>query len=120
MVELLLSGGEGEVRPAVDAFECPILKFAHGTILGMKKGGALATRPACYWLFDFPATLFPVSLPGKSSLDPFFFSWLQVERMPLDLFNDVFLLHLPLEAAEGVFQRFPLLEPYFSQLNNTP
>jgi hypothetical protein len=38
----------------------------------------------------------------------------------LDLFDDVFLLHFPLEAAEGVFQRFSLLEPYFSQLNYTP
>jgi len=53
-------------------------------------------------LFDFPATLLPVSFPGKSSLDPLFFSWLQVERMPLDFFNDVFLLHFPFEATEGI------------------
>jgi hypothetical protein len=66
-------------------------------------------------LFDFPATLFPVPLAGKGSLNPFLFSRLQIEGMPFDLFDDVFLLYLPFEAAEGVFQRFPLLEPYFSQ-----
>jgi hypothetical protein len=37
-----------------------------------------------------------------------------------DFFDDVFLLHFPFEAAEGVFQRFALLEPDFSQLNYTP
>ena len=67
------------------------------------------------WLLGVPATLLPVPLTGKSGLDPLFLPWLQIEGMPLDLFNDVFLLHLPLEAPEGVFQRFPLLESDFSQ-----
>jgi len=66
-------------------------------------------------LFDFPATLLPVPFPGKSGLNPFLFARLQIKRMALDLFDDVFLLHLSLEAPEGVFQRFPLLEPDFSQ-----
>jgi len=119
VVELLFPGGKNEAGPAVDTLEFPILKF-HGTILGMKKGEAVAIRSAHLRLFDLPATLLPVSLAGKSGLDPFFFSRLQVERMAFDLFDDVFLLHFPFEAAEGVFERFPLLEPYFSQLNNTP
>ena len=74
----------------------------------------------CKPLFDFPATLLPISLAGKSCLDPFFFSRLQVERMPLDLFNDVFLLHFPFEAPEGVFQCFALLESDFCQMNTPP
>ena len=53
-------------------------------------------------LLDFPATLLPVSFAGKSGLDPFFLPRLQIERMPLDLFDDVFLLHFPLEAPKGV------------------
>jgi hypothetical protein len=53
-------------------------------------------------LFGFPATFLPVPFPGKSGLNPFFFSRLQIERMPLDLFNDVFLLHFSFEATEGV------------------
>jgi hypothetical protein len=70
--------------------------------------------PLCQ-LLDFPATLLPVPFPGKSGFNPHLFTRLQIERMPLDLFNDVFLLHLALKATEGVFQRFPLLEPNFSQ-----
>jgi len=119
VVELLFPGGKNEAGPAVDALEFPILKV-HGTILGMEKGEAVAIRFACLRLLDLPATFLPVSLAGKSGLNPFFFSRLQVERVALDLFDDVFLLHFPFEAAEGVFERFPLLEPYFSQLNNTP
>ena len=54
-------------------------------------------------LFDFPPALFPVSLSGQSRFDSFLFAWLQIERMPLNLFDDVFLLHFPFEAPEGVF-----------------
>jgi hypothetical protein len=35
--------------------------------------------------------------------------------MTFHLFDNVFLLHLPLEAPEGVFQGFTVLESYFSQ-----
>jgi hypothetical protein len=38
--------------------------------------------------------------------------------MPLYLFNDVFLLYLTLEAAEGIFQRLTLLYPYFRQYSH--
>jgi hypothetical protein len=102
VVKLLLSRSEREIRSAVDAFECPILKFSHGTILGTKKAERLPFAPPVEGLFDFPATLLPVTFPGKSGLDPFFLSWLQIERMPFDLFDDVFLLHFPLEATEGI------------------
>jgi len=40
--------------------------------------------------------------------------------MPLDLFNDVFLLHFPFEAPEGIFQCFALLESDFRQMNTPP
>jgi hypothetical protein len=40
--------------------------------------------------------------------------------MPFDLFDDVFLLHFPFEAPEGVFQCFAILEPYFRQIKYTP
>jgi hypothetical protein len=35
--------------------------------------------------------------------------------VPLDLFNDVFLLHFPLKSPEGIFQGFAFLESYFCQ-----
>src|SRR5574340_398615 len=70
-------------------------------------------------LLDFPACLLPVSLSGKRLLDPLLFSRLQVEGMAFDFFDDVFLLHLPFEAAKGIFQSFALLELHFSQSTHT-
>jgi hypothetical protein len=70
-------------------------------------------------LFNFAPALFPVSLTGKRLLDPQLLARLQVKRMPLDLFNDVFLLHLALESPEGVFQSFTVLESYFCQTYDT-
>ena len=35
--------------------------------------------------------------------------------MSFDLFYDVLLLDLPLEAAKGILKRFALLKLYFSQ-----
>ena len=70
-------------------------------------------------LLNFAPALFPVSLTRKRLLDTQFFARLQVKGMPLDLFNDVFLLYLTLESPEGVFQGFTVLESYFRQTYNT-
>ena len=40
--------------------------------------------------------------------------------MSLDFLNDVFLLYLPLKAAQGIFEGFSLLQSDFCQLNYTP
>jgi hypothetical protein len=79
------------------------------------KAERYAARSACCGLFDFPATLLPVSFTRQRLFNAQFLARLQVERMPLDLFNDVFLLHLTLEAPEGVLQSFTFLESDFSQ-----
>jgi hypothetical protein len=42
-------------------------------------------------------------------LDPAFFARFQVEGVPLDFFDDVFGLDLPLEPSESVFKSFALL-----------
>ena len=52
-------------------------------------------------LLDFPVSLLPVPLARERRLDPLLFTWLQVEGMPLDLFDDVLLLYLSLESPEG-------------------
>jgi hypothetical protein len=70
-------------------------------------------------LLNFAPALFPVSLTRKRLLDTQFFARLQVKGMPLDLFNDVFLLYLTLESPESVFQGFTALESYFRQTYNT-
>ncbi len=40
--------------------------------------------------------------------------------MSLDFLDDVFLLHLPLKAAQGIFEGLSLLQSDFCQLNYTP
>jgi hypothetical protein len=40
--------------------------------------------------------------------------------MPFDFLDDVFLLYLPLKAAQGIFEGFSLLQSDFCQLNYTP
>src|SRR6266545_6268248 len=44
----------------------------------------------------------------------------QIERMLLDVLDDVFLLDLPLEPAESAFDRFALLDFDFSHATHTP
>jgi len=70
-------------------------------------------------LFDFPATFLPVPLTRKRLLDAQLLARLQIKGVPLYFFNDVFLLHFPLEPPEGVFQGFTVLESYFCQSKNT-
>jgi hypothetical protein len=45
---------------------------------------------------------------------------LQVERVLLDVLDDVFLLHLPLETAERALDRLAILDFDFSHAYNTP
>ena len=40
--------------------------------------------------------------------------------MTLDLLDDVFLLHLTLEATKRIFEGFTLLNSYFRQTDYTP
>jgi hypothetical protein len=70
-------------------------------------------------LFHFPATFLPVPFARKGLLHAQLLTRLQIKRVPLDFFNDVFLLHFPLEAPESVFQGFTVLESYFCQSKNT-
>ncbi len=65
-------------------------------------------------------SLFAGSFPRQGRFDSFLLSWLQIKGMLFDFFNDVLLLHLSLEAAEGTFQRFSLLKSNFGQTTYTP
>jgi len=67
-------------------------------------------------LFGLATGLFAVTLPRQGLLHALLFSRLQVEGVLLDLFNDVFLLHLPLETPQGVFQGFTFLKANFCQI----
>jgi hypothetical protein len=47
-------------------------------------------------------------------------AWFEVKGMSFDFLDDVFLLYLPLKAAQGVFEGLSLLQSDFCQLNYTP
>src|SRR5437660_4583419 len=60
------------------------------------------------------------ALASESSLDTLFLAGFQVEGVALDLLDNVFLLHLALEAAQSVLEGFPLLKSYFCQTYTPP
>ena len=66
-------------------------------------------------LILFFANLLPVPLASQRLFHALLLAGFQIERMPLYLFNNVFRLYLAFEAAEGVFQRFSLLNSNFRQ-----
>jgi hypothetical protein len=114
--KLLFSRSEYEVGAAIDALEYSILKLWHlpGSCLPIRyrttSGKPLdppyeavgLQRSSSALLFEIPATLLPVSLPGQSLLDPLPFSRFQVKGMFFDFFDDVLLLDFPLEPSEGI------------------
>ena len=65
-------------------------------------------------LVQIPALLLPTPLPGQRLLCATLVSRLQIERMLLDILDDIFLLNLTLETAEGAFDRFAVLHLHFS------
>lgn len=61
------------------------------------------------------AGLLAIALPSQGLLDPLLLARFQVEGMFLEIFNDVLLLNLTLEAAKRAFQGFALLHDHFCQ-----
>ena len=60
------------------------------------------------------------TLAGESGFYAFFLPRFQVKGVAFDLFDDVFLLHFALEAAQGVLQRLTLLQSNFRQTDTPP
>jgi len=71
-------------------------------------------------LVQFPALLFSTAFTSEGLFRPALVTRLQIERVLLDILDDIFLLHLPLEAAQGAFDGFAFLDFYFSQALSTP
>jgi len=68
----------------------------------------------------FFARFFTSPLACECCLDTLFLTGLQVEGVALDLLDNVFLLHLALETAQCVLERFSLLKSYFCQTDTPP
>ncbi len=65
----------------------------------MAKKPARFSADGLFQLFNFAGALFAVALAGESFFRAAFFSWFQVERMPFNLFNDIFLLYFTFEPS---------------------
>src|SRR5215472_10272579 len=68
----------------------------------------------------FFASFLSAAFARQGLLDTLFLAGLQVKGVALYLLNNVFLLHLALEPAQGVLQRFAFLNSDFRQTNDTP
>jgi hypothetical protein len=71
-------------------------------------------------LVRFPTLLFAQSLPRKRFFSPALLTGRHIEAVLLDFLDDVFLLHLAFEAAQGVLQRFTFLDYDFGHVIFTP
>jgi len=87
---------------------------------GLILGSAAPSRDAKERLLRFAPLLLAQSLPRKRFFRPAFLAGFHVEAVLLDFLDDVFLLHLALETAQGIFQRFTLLDDDFSHSINSP
>src|SRR6516225_11633003 len=56
-----------------------------------------------------------IALARQRRLNPLLLAWFQIERVPFDFFNDVFLEDFALEAPQRVIERFAFLKPYLGQ-----
>jgi len=73
-----------------------------------------------YELVLLLTSLFTTPFTRQSFLHAFLLTWFEVKGMSLDFLDNVFLLYLPLKAAQGIFEGFSLLQSDFCQLNYTP
>jgi len=78
------------------------------------KGPHSGGRPCLLLLLFFPS-FFPAALARQSFLHAPLFAGFQVKGVALHFLDDVLLLHLALEAAQGVFKGFSLLQSDFRQ-----
>src|SRR5216684_233207 len=85
-----------------------------------KRRGDLTEPGPPLKLVRFPPLLLAQSLPRKRFLCPALLAGFHVEAVLLDFLDDVFLLHFALETAQGIFQRFALLDDDFSHGLNSP
>src|SRR5439155_7991049 len=100
--ELLFSGRPDELRRAIHAPEDSVLELHRS--LPRRSVSLLRLAPE----------LLPIALSRQRLLRSPLVPRFQVEGVLLDILDNVFLLHLPLEAAQRALDRFSLLNFYFS------
>jgi hypothetical protein len=134
--EELFASRPDELGPAVHATQGLVLEL-HRSHLSHSLVPAVATRTGPLGAGDSPgmtvqcdrqpgkcsllqlvrlaALLLACTLPRQCLLGAAPITWLQVERMLLDILDDIFLLYLPLEAAKRALDGLAFLYLDFSQ-----
>ena len=92
-----------------------------GTALQKREGAAHhgEERPNNDLVLLF-TSLLPAAFACQCFLHALLLAGLQIKGVALDLLNNVFLLHLALEAAQCIFKGLALLQSDFCQRNYTP
>ena len=85
-----------------------------------KRATASSSGPFLYYLILLFASFFATTLARQSLFYPLLLTRFQVVGVTLHFLDDVFLLNLPLETAEGILQRLAFLQSDFSQLLHPP
>ena len=98
---------------------CKIARASPQETQRERKRAAVQSRPSVCLLLLFSSFL-PAALTRQSFFHALFFAGFEIKGVPLDLLDDVFLLHLPLEAAKCIFKGFSLLQSDFCQRAYTP
>jgi hypothetical protein len=66
------------------------------------------------------ADLLAIPFASERFFDALLFAWFQIEGVTLDLFNNVFGLHLALKPTQGILKRFTFLNSNLCQLKTPP
>lgn len=66
-------------------------------------------------LYVIRTLLLAQPLTGEGLFNPPLFAGLQIERVLLDVLDNIFLLNFSLESLQGTFQRFTFSDDYFCQ-----
>jgi hypothetical protein len=72
------------------------------------------------FLSRYAAHFFPQPFARERLLDSLLFARLEIERMFLHIFNDVFLLNLAFETAKSAFEGLAFIQDYFRQIQSPP
>ncbi len=100
-----------------DEYELPAAARDGGGQIEQSRPGT--ERPFTASILFFTC-FFTSPLACESRLYSLLLAWLQVKGVALDLLDNVFLLHLALEAAESVLEGFTLLKSNFCQTDTPP
>src|SRR5262249_33454536 len=106
--ELLLAGRPDELRGAVHAPADSVLEL-HRSLPRRGRSSLLQLAPE----------LLAIALARERLFGAPFVARFQIEGVLLDILDDVFLLNLPFEPAEGALNRFALLNLDFSHAKYT-